>query len=126
MSQMMRCRVESLIQIQTHLSMALSKHKLATIIVAGIVLRLLLMPIAAHPYDVYAWYTLSLDSLKNPSFNLYNFPPLWYNYMIFPIAHLYDWLAKFIPTGTIPMATLPSALNFYPSLNIEYVPGMLF
>ena len=24
------------------------------------------------------------------------------------------------------MASLPSALNFYPSFNIQYVPGMLF
>ncbi len=84
------------------------------------------MPIAAHPYDVYAWYTLSLDTLRNPTFNIYNFPPLWYSYTLFPIAHLYDWLSKFIPTGTIPMASLPPELNFYPSMGIEYVPGMLF
>ena len=32
------------------------------------------MPIVAHPYDVYAWYTLSLDFLKNPTFNIYSFP----------------------------------------------------
>ncbi len=122
----MRRRVKSLIKKLTSVNIVISKHKLATIIAVGIIVRLLLMPIAAHPYDVYAWYTLSLDSLKNASFNVYNFPPLWYNYMLFPISHLYDWLAKFIPTGTIPMASLPSALNFYPSLNIEYVPGMLF
>jgi hypothetical protein len=64
--------------------------------------------------------------LKNPTFNIYSFPPLWYCYTLFPIAHVYDWLARFIPTGTIPLSSLPPELNFYPSMDIEYVPGMLF
>jgi hypothetical protein len=43
-----------------------------------------------------------------------------------PVAYSYDWLAGIFSTGVIPMASLPSALNFYPAYNIQYVPGMLF
>jgi hypothetical protein len=46
--------------------------------------------------------------------------------MMIPIAYTYDWLARVFSTGAIPMASLPSALDFYPSYNIKYVPGMLF
>ena len=43
-----------------------------------------------------------------------------------PVAYSYDWLAGIFSTGTIPMASLPSALNFYPAYNIQYVPGIAF
>ncbi len=101
-------------------------HKLASIIIAGTLVRLILIPIFAHPFDVYAWYSLSQDILKNPTFNIYNFPPLWYHYIMTPIAYFYDWLSNIFSTGAIPMASLPSALNFYPSWDVQYVPGILF
>jgi uncharacterized membrane protein len=43
-----------------------------------------------------------------------------------PVAYLYSGLSAVLPTGTIPMSSLPSALNFYPSYHISVVPGMLF
>ncbi len=105
---------------------AFSKHKLASIIIIGIIIRVLLIPITSHPYDGYAWYSLSMDILKKPEFSSYNFPPLWYLYSMAPIAYTYDFLSKIIPSGTIPMSSLPSALNFYPSWGVESVPGPLF
>lgn len=84
------------------------------------------MPISAHPYDVYSWYSISMNILKNGPFTLQAFPPLWYHYMMIPIAYSYSWLAGIFSTRAIPMASLPSALNFYPSFNVLYVPGMLF
>ena len=84
------------------------------------------MPISAHPYDVYSWYSISMSILKNGPFTLQAFPPLWYHYMMIPIAYSYSWLAGIFSTRAIPMASLPSALNFYPSFNVLYVPGMLF
>jgi len=84
------------------------------------------MPISAHPYDVYTWYSISMSILKNGPFTLQAFPPLWYHYMMIPIAYSYSWLAGIFSTRAIPMASLPSALNFYPSFNVLYVPGMLF
>ncbi len=125
MNQSPRSKVK-MIETQDRMGTMLAQHKLLIIIVAGLLIRILLMPLTAHPYDVYAWYTLSMDILKNPTVNLYNFPPLWYSYMMFPIAHTYSLLAQVLPTGTIPMTSLPSAMNFYPSMGVEYVPGMLF
>jgi hypothetical protein len=84
------------------------------------------MPISAHPFDVYVWYNISMSILKNGPFTLQAFPPLWYHYMMIPIAYSYSWLAGIFSTRAIPMASLPSALNFYPSFNVQYVPGMLF
>ena len=84
------------------------------------------MPISAHPFDVYSWYSISTSILKNGPFTLQGFPPLWYHYMMIPIAYSYSWLAGIFSAKAIPMASLPSALNFYPSFNVQYVPGMLF
>jgi hypothetical protein len=84
------------------------------------------MPISAHPFDVYVWYSISMNILKNGPFSLQSFPPLWYHYMMIPIAYSYSWLAGIFSTRAIPMASLPSALNFYPSFNVQFVPGMLF
>ena len=84
------------------------------------------MPISAHPFDVYVWYNTSSNILKNGPLALQSFPPLWYHYMLIPVAYSYSWLSHIFSSGTIPMSSLPSALNFYPSFNVQVVPGMLF
>jgi hypothetical protein len=109
-----------------HFRKAICEHKLATILVAGILVRLLLMPISAHPFDVYAWYLIMQDITENGPFNLQNFPPLWGHYFLVPVSYLYSWLAQFLPTGTIPMSSISPSLDFYPDLNIQVVPGVLF
>jgi hypothetical protein len=43
-----------------------------------------------------------------------------------PVAYIYGWLSSIFSTGAIPVSSLPSALNFYPSFNIQLVPGLLF
>lgn len=106
----------------------LSRHKLACILVVGILVRLLLMPISAHSFDVYVWYETSSSILSNGPFSLQEFPPLWYHYMMIPVAYVYDWLAGVFPTwaAAVPMSSLPQALNFYPAYNVQFVPGLLF
>jgi GPI mannosyltransferase 1 subunit M len=104
----------------------LLKHKLATILSIGIIIRLILIPLSAHPFDVYAWYNHSTNILQNGPLALQGFPPLWYHYMMVPIAYVYNWLAGIFHTSAIPMSLLPSGLNFYPSFGIQYVPGWLF
>jgi hypothetical protein len=102
------------------------RHKLAAILVIGVIVRLILMPISAHPFDVSVWYGLSENILKDGPWNLQAFPPLWYHYMMVPIAYGYSWLSGVLSTGAIPMTSIPPALDFYPSFNIQYVPGLLF
>jgi hypothetical protein len=112
--------------ILTQIRNILSNHKLASIIVAGIIIRAILIPISAHPFDVYVWYQLSSNILKNGALSLQAFPPLWYHYTMIPIAYTYEWLSRAFSIGAIPMTSLPSTLDFYPSYNIQYVPGPLF
>ena len=104
----------------------LSGHKLGSILVVGVIARVLLMPFSAHPFDVYVWYDTSLNIVRNGPLSVQVFPPLWGHYMMVPIAYTYDWLARVFSVGAIPMASLPSALDFYPSYNVKYVPGVLF
>jgi len=83
------------------------------------------MPISAHPFDMYSWYINAVGIIRNGPTSMQLFPP-FNRYMMIPVAYSYNWFAGFFSSGTIPMASLPSALNFYPSANIQYVPGMLF
>jgi hypothetical protein len=84
------------------------------------------MPITAHPFDVYAWYNISTNILQNGPLGLQGFPPLWYHYMMVPIAYTYNLLAGIFHSSAIAMSSLPSGLNFYPSFGVQYVPGWLF
>jgi uncharacterized membrane protein len=104
----------------------LASHSLALVLAVGIAVRLILMPISAHPFDMYVWYEDSRRIIANGPLYLQGFPPLWYHYLMIPVAYLYNALSAIMPTGTIPMSSLPSALDFYPSYHISVVPGMLF
>lgn len=86
------------------------------------------MPISAHPFDVYAWYSLSNSIIQNGPFSVEFFPPLWSHYMMIPVAYAYEWLVQVFPSwaGAYPLSSLPAALNPDPILNIQFVPGLLF
>ncbi len=103
-----------------------SEHKLGSILLIGVIARVLLIPFTAHPFDMYCWYDISTNIVRNGPLSVQAFPPLWSHYMMIPVAYTYDWLAKVFSSGAIPMSSLPSALDFYPSYNIQFVPGMLF
>jgi hypothetical protein len=103
-----------------------SVHKLGFILGLGIAVRLVLMPISAHPFDVYVWYTISQRVLNYGPFYLQGFPPLWYHYMMVPLAYTYAGLATVFSSGVIPMSSVPSAFNFYPSYSVQVIPGLLF
>ncbi|MDD4326200.1 MAG: hypothetical protein PHC63_07225, partial [Candidatus Bathyarchaeota archaeon] len=112
----------------TQLLAFFSVHKLACLLTVGLVIRVLLMPISAHSFDVYVWYQNTNDLLSNGVFSLQDFPPFWYHYLMVPVAYSYDWLAGILPawTGAVPMVSLPAALDFYPAYNVQVVPGLLF
>jgi len=105
---------------------AICGHKLAAILAAGIIVRLILMPITAHPFDVYAWYLITEDIAENGPFGLQNFPPLWGHYFLVSVSYAYSWLTQILPAGTVPMNSISPALNFYPTFNIQVVPGLLY
>jgi hypothetical protein len=119
-------KIEILSEMKFAVSTILSERTLAMTLLVGIAIRLVLMPIAAHPYDIYIWYKVSTEIINNGPFSIQAFPPLWYHYMMIPIAYIYNYLSGALSQCAIPMASLPSDLNFYPSYNIQFVPGLLF
>jgi Gpi18-like mannosyltransferase len=106
-----------------------SEHKLGIILTVGVVVRLVLMPISAHPFDMYVWYDAALSIVKNGPLSVHFFPPVQGYFLLIPLAYLYNWLVRTFSWGSfgpISMASISPALNYYPSLNALYVPGMLF
>jgi hypothetical protein len=100
-------------------------HKLAFVLLIGIVIRLILMPISAHPLDMFIWYQESLEIAKNGPLTVQVFPPLNGYFGLIPVAYAYDGLSKVFGSGAISMSSMPAALSFYPHI-VQAVPGALF
>ena len=83
--------VQTLKTIQ--LSNFITKHKLAAILSIGVVVRLILMPITAHPGDMYVWYMLSDKIVSNGPLSVSLFPPINNYFMLIPFSYAYDWLS---------------------------------
>ncbi|MCX6659107.1 MAG: hypothetical protein NTX81_01815 [Candidatus Bathyarchaeota archaeon] len=98
--------------------------KLSNIIYVGILIRLIMMPFSAHPFDVYIWYQIVLGIIKNPVGVTY-FPPMLF-YTLVPIAYTYNSASTFLGVSPIPMADLPRILNPDPRFNILYVMDPVF
>ncbi len=84
------------------------------------------MPISAHPFDMYVWYTISSNILKNGPLSLQSFPPLWYHYMLIPIAYSYSWLSGIFSFRGNSDVFSSIGFKLLPRFNVQYVPGMLF
>jgi len=95
-------------------------------LLTGIMLRLILMPITAHPFDVYNSLVISKEIVeKGPSLNYHYLAPLWYYFMV-PLAYLYNWLSKISAVRPLPIEDLPSRLNPYPQFDLKFIPDPLF
>jgi 4-amino-4-deoxy-L-arabinose transferase-like glycosyltransferase len=80
----------------------------------GILVRLLISPFVAHPFDVYIWHLLCLDVVQglNPyevlppagMFHLF-YPPMWL-YTILPFFGLYLLLTRLFPVIPVPVPPL--------------------
>ena len=92
-------------------------------IAIGILIRLVLMPFFAHPYDVFAWYSFYLDASNDISSLVLNFPHLW-KITLFPFFLLYSFLSELTGLEAFSTEILPSILQ--PQWGIEFVPGVLF
>jgi Gpi18-like mannosyltransferase len=104
----------------------ISKNKLASIIIVGIVVRIVLMPISAHPYDMYVWYDMSQKIVQQGPLSFQLFPPVNSYFMLIPISYVYNWFASVFSIKPFSMSSLPPVLNFYPSQNATVVPDFLF
>ena len=92
-------------------------------IAIGILIRLVLMPFFAHPYDVFAWYSFYLQASNDISSLVMHFPHLW-KITLFPFFLAYSFLSELTGLEAFSSEILPSILM--PQWNIEFIPGVLF
>lgn len=102
--------------------------KIASVLLAGLAVRLVLAPFFAHPFDVYSWY-VSGESLLSGTRTLWSFlQPYSYSLFLFafPAAAAFRFLSGITGIHPIPMASLDPRLNPGVQWNITVVPGPLF
>jgi len=85
------------------------------IVLVGLLLRLLVAPFSAYPWDVYSWYETSMGVVTGS--NLYNrqfypYPPIWLLVMA-PFAYLYAHLSNIF--NIHPISSEPLFQLGYPS-----------
>ena len=101
------------------------KYSLRTVFLLGTVIRLVLMPFIAHPFDVEAWYGYCLSVFQNgvdvQLFNSANF--LWHIILII-VTYVYFPLSTFTGLTSLSVADIPVAMN--PHYGIQWIPGPLF
>lgn len=92
----------------------------------GTVVRLVLMPFTAHPFDVYAWYTYCVGVLEH-GFQvngvLGSLRPLWLLTLV-PVAYSYGFLSSVTGFRAVSVGALPYQLN--PHYGARFVPDPLF
>ena len=94
------------------------------LIIFGVIIRILLMPFIAHPFDVYQWYTYVTEILNNGvSLSFLGINPVW-KILLVPIAFIYDFFSKILNVYPIQISTLPEI--FDPSYGISVITDPVF
>src|SRR5574340_131485 len=94
------------------------------LIVMGVVIRLLLMPFFAHPFDMSEWYRYTERILDQGfSFSVLGINPIWNSFLVFN-AYVYNWLSNILHITATPVSSLPA--DFDPSYEISIVTDPLF
>ena len=75
----------------------MTRINLKKTLVIGTAIRLFLMPLTAHPYDVNSWYNFCEGIIKNGiNFNIvFSVNPLWFITLI-PVAFVYKALSALL------------------------------
>lgn len=95
---------------------SLIKRPLFLIIIAGLVIRLVLMPLFSHDYDIYHWALVVSDI--NSGNNLYNldgyyYTPVW-GYLLGFISHVQELFVNIGGLGTRFTSLLPTENMVFP------------
>ena len=107
-------------------TLKLLKGDLRRILLLGTLIRLLLIPFTAHPFDVYSWYKECIEIVEcGVDFNRIwgSIRPFWFLTLI-PLAHLYNFLSSITGISAISVKDLSPMLN--PQYGIKFVPDYLF
>lgn len=92
--------------------------------ILGVIIRLVLVPFLAHPFDMFAWYRY-IDEIQNVGFSISSVGiiPIWNSYLII-VANIYEMLSSILHISAIPVSQLPS--NFNPSYGITIITDPIF
>jgi GPI transamidase subunit PIG-U len=104
------------------------RPKLQTILAVGLIVRLLIAPFFAHPFDMNAWY-INGEAFLNGSQSVENFLVpyrLSFFFFVFPETWLFNHLAGLFPNFTIPISALDPRLNPGARWGISVIPGLLY
>jgi len=93
--------------------------RLRNIVVAGTLIRMVLMPFTAHPFDVDVWHQIILSITANPLSVAY-FPPMLF-YTFIPVAFAYNLVSNILGTSPIALSSLPGELNPDPRYGIHNI-----
>ena len=93
-------------------------------LILGIIIRLVLVPFLAHPFDMFAWYRY-VDEIQNTgvSISSVGIIPFWNSFLII-VANIYGTLSNILHISAIPVSELPS--NFNPSYGITIITDPIF
>lgn len=99
-----------------------------TVICAGLIIRLLISPFFAHPFDVFTWYT-NAENLLSGAQPVWNYMmPYSYSFFLFafPAGAAFNFLTQYFGSFTLSMSSLSPILNPSVPSDITLVPGVLF
>jgi Gpi18-like mannosyltransferase len=101
---------------------------LRTVLIIGVLVRLVLAPFFAHPFDMNAWYINGQALLEGKQSLLYYLVPYRISFFlfVFPETWLFNHLAGIFPNYAIPIGALNPKLNPGPQWGISIVPGLLY
>lgn len=102
------------------------RGNLQLVILLGTLIRLLLIPFTAHPFDMYSWYKECMGVLErgiDVNGILSSIRPLWFLTLI-PVAYLYGFLSSITGIKAISVGDLSPQMN--PHYGIAFVPDPLF
>jgi len=98
--------------------------KLVYLLITGIIIRFVLIPFIAHPFDSYSWFLTAEHITENPTNYSEVFPvPLW-PYTLFLVDNFYNFFHTYFPIEHIYTDQLPAELH--PQWNIQFIPNNLF
>ena len=102
--------------------------KFSQVLLIGLLVRLLIAPFLAHPFDVYRFY-FNGQSLINGTLHLSFFlVPYRYAFFLFafPAGYAFNFITTLIGNTTIPLSSINPALIPGPPWDISLVPGPIF
>jgi len=107
-------------------SLKLPRWDLHWVLLLGTLVRLLLMPFSAHPFDVYSWYKYCTGIIEHGidlNVILASIRPFWFLTLI-PIAFSYGFLSSITGIRAISVENIPHQWN--PQYTTKFIPDPLF